>query len=120
MPGVLQADASASGSVRVEYDKERVDEAAIVAALGKLKVKPGKRTGSDHAGSHAGHDHGAGDHAGHDHGPGGHAEGAEKRSEERRGGPECVRTCRSRGSPYHHKQNNTNHTNVYMDIIHKK
>src|SRR3546814_10536156 len=51
---------------------------SIVAALGKLKVKPGKRTGSDHAGSHAGHDHGAGDHAGHDHGPGGHAEGAEK------------------------------------------
>src|SRR3546814_15385282 len=69
MPGVLQADASASGSVRVEYDKERVDEAAFVAALGKLKVKPGKRTGSDHAGSHSGHDHGAGDHAGHDHGP---------------------------------------------------
>ena len=64
VPGVLQADASASGSVRVEYDKERVDEATIVAALGKLKVKPGKRTGSDHAG--------------HDHGPGGHAEGAEK------------------------------------------
>ncbi|PHK94655.1 heavy metal translocating P-type ATPase [Pseudoroseomonas rhizosphaerae] len=78
MPGVLQADASASGSVRVEYDKELVDEAAIVAALGKLKVKPGKRTGSNQAGGHAGHDHGAGDHAGHDHGPGGHAEGAEK------------------------------------------
>src|SRR3546814_6638004 len=82
MPGVLQADASASGSVRVEYDKERVDEAAIVAALGKLKVKPGKRTGSDHAGSHAGHDHGAGDHAGHDPGPGGHAGGAEKHGQE--------------------------------------
>ena len=74
VPGVLQADARASGSVRVEYDKERVDEAAIVAALGKLKVKPGKRTGSDHAG----HDHGADGHAGHDHGSGGHAEGAEK------------------------------------------
>lgn len=57
VPGVLQADASASGSVRVEYDKERVDEATIVAALGKLKVKPGKRTGSDHAGDHAGDDH---------------------------------------------------------------
>lgn len=68
VPGVLQADASASGSVRVEYDKELVDEAAIVAALGKLKVKPGKRTGSDQAGGHAGHDHG----------PGGHAEGAAK------------------------------------------
>ncbi|MDE0877075.1 MAG: heavy metal translocating P-type ATPase, partial [Sphingomonas bacterium] len=78
MPGVLQADASASGSVRVEYDKERVDEAAILAALSKLKVKPGKRTGSDKADDHVGHDHSSGDHAGHDHGPGGHAEGAEK------------------------------------------
>src|SRR3546814_12892561 len=55
MPGVLQADASASGSVRVEYDKERVDEAAIAAALGKPKVKPGNGTGPDHAGPHAGH-----------------------------------------------------------------
>ena len=88
VPGVLQADANASGSVRVEYDKERIDEATIVATLGKLKVKPGKRIGSDHAddhvghdhgaGHHAGHDHGAGDHAGHDHGDRGHAEGPEK------------------------------------------
>src|SRR3546814_20058143 len=27
------------------------------------------------------------------------------RSEERRVGKECVSTCRSRGSPYHHKKN---------------
>src|SRR3546814_20003515 len=29
----------------------------------------------------------------------------ESRSEERRVGQECVRTCRSRGSPYHSKKN---------------
>src|SRR3546814_12323915 len=29
------------------------------------------------------------------------------RSEERRVGKECVRTCRSRWSPYHYKKNNT-------------
>jgi Cd2+/Zn2+-exporting ATPase len=68
IPGVLQADASASGGVRVEYDKERVDEATIVAALGKLKVTTAKRVGSEPASDHAGHDHGAG----------GHAEGAGK------------------------------------------
>src|SRR3546814_18737151 len=62
MPGVLQADASASGSVRVEYDNERVDAAAIVAALGQLKVMQGKHTGSDHAGSSDGHQHRARDH----------------------------------------------------------
>src|SRR3546814_12846881 len=30
------------------------------------------------------------------------------RSEERRVGKECVRTCRSRWSPYHYKNNNKN------------
>src|SRR3546814_14572671 len=30
------------------------------------------------------------------------------RSEERRVGKECVRTCRSRGSPYHKKKNQEN------------
>src|SRR3546814_15414561 len=33
--------------------------------------------------------------------------GAAARSEERRGGKECVSTCRSRWSPYHEKQNKT-------------
>src|SRR3546814_18866298 len=32
----------------------------------------------------------------------------EARSEERRGGKECVRTCRSRWSPYHYKKQTTN------------
>src|SRR3546814_20836174 len=31
--------------------------------------------------------------------------GAGGRSEERRGGKECVSTCRSRGAPYHYKKN---------------
>src|SRR3546814_16402265 len=33
--------------------------------------------------------------------PKGHAETENGRSEERRVGNECVRTCRSRGAPYH-------------------
>src|SRR3546814_12204303 len=38
---------------------------------------------------------------------GGLTEGADARSEERRVGTECVRTCRSRLSPYYSKKNNT-------------
>src|SRR3546814_20720159 len=34
------------------------------------------------------------------------------RSEERRVGKECVRPCRSRGSPYHYKKKLTRHTNI--------
>src|SRR3546814_16579352 len=33
-------------------------------------------------------------------------DGTLHRSEERRVGKECVRTCRSRGAPYHYKHNN--------------
>src|SRR3546814_18383442 len=33
------------------------------------------------------------------------------RSEERRGGKECVSTCRSRGSPYHQSKKKTKPTN---------
>src|SRR3546814_20826867 len=36
-----------------------------------------------------------------------HAESFQSRSEERRVGKECVRTCRFRWSPYHYKKNNT-------------
>src|SRR3546814_21143631 len=32
------------------------------------------------------------------------------RSEERRVGQECVRSCQSRGSPYHYKKNNQKNT----------
>src|SRR3546814_11643084 len=34
-------------------------------------------------------------------------------SEERRVGKECVRTCRSRWSPYHYKQNSTTSLSLY-------
>src|SRR3546814_18197379 len=41
------------------------------------------------------------------------------RSEERRVGKECVSTCRSRWSPYHSKNNKSNHkakrTHLYQD-----
>src|SRR3546814_12690292 len=38
------------------------------------------------------------------------------RSEERRVGKECVRTCRSRWSPYHYKKKHTSK----MNILHMK
>src|SRR3546814_16558785 len=40
----------------------------------------------------------------------GDLEEAEPRSEERRGGKECVSTCRSRWAPYHLKNKKTRHT----------
>src|SRR3546814_19084083 len=39
----------------------------------------------------------------------------EVRSEERRGGTECVSTCRSRWSPYHYKQKNKTQLNHNSD-----
>jgi Cd2+/Zn2+-exporting ATPase len=69
VPGILQADASAAGTVRVEFDRERVTEKAIVDALGGLGLKRVRQVEVD---DHAGHGHGPGDHA-HDeekHGPG--------------------------------------------------
>ena len=65
LPGVVQASASTSGSVRVEYDRRETTEEEVRAALRKLKVRVGKRVAAD-------------DHAGHDHGPGGHDAGEEK------------------------------------------
>jgi Cd2+/Zn2+-exporting ATPase len=65
IPGVLQADASSAGTVRVEFDRERISESAIVDALTGLGLKRSKQLATD-------------DHAGHDHGPGGHAAGEEK------------------------------------------
>lgn len=65
IPGVLQADASAAGTVRVEFDRERVSESAILDALGNLGLKRARQVDAD-------------DHAGHDHRPGGHAHGEEK------------------------------------------
>lgn len=65
IPGVLQADASAAGTVRVEFDRERVSEGALVDALNGLGLSRSKQVATD-------------DHAGHDHGPGGHADGKEE------------------------------------------
>ena len=65
IPGVLQADASATGTVRVEFDRERVSEGAIIDALRGLGLSRSKQVAPD-------------DHAGHDHGPGGHAGGKEE------------------------------------------
>ena len=59
IPGVLQADASAAGTLRVEFDRERVSEGKIVDALKGLGLSRSKQVAPD-------------DHAGHDHGPGGH------------------------------------------------
>ncbi|OYW46383.1 MAG: heavy metal translocating P-type ATPase [Sphingomonadales bacterium 32-68-7] len=39
LSGVVEADATASGTVRVEFDREVVDEARIEAALAKLDVR---------------------------------------------------------------------------------
>src|SRR3546814_17889544 len=40
--------------------------------------------------------------------------GEYRRSEERRGGKECVRTCRSRWSPYHSKKNKINSRIIHI------
>src|SRR3546814_12437485 len=40
-----------------------------------------------------------------------------RRSEERRGGKECVSKCRCRGSPYHEKKKRTIQQNILNDII---
>ena len=78
--GVVQANASTSGSIRVEYDRRETTEQDIRDALAKLNVGLGKRIAADyHAGNdHAGQDHAGHDHAGHSHGPGGHGSKEEK------------------------------------------
>src|SRR3546814_16673703 len=44
----------------------------------------------------------------------------DRRSEERRVGKECVRTCRSRWSLYHYKKKTTNSTTQTIDLINGK
>ena len=71
MPGVLQADANAAGTVRVEFDREQIDERRITDALADLGVTPtGKPVVDDHAGhAHAPTGGGSGEenHDDHDH-----------------------------------------------------
>ena len=70
VPGVLEAEASAAGTVRVEFDRQQTSERSLLAALKSAGVEPAEARGK--AGGHGpgdGHDHSPGD--GHDHGPGG-------------------------------------------------
>ena len=63
MDGVLEAVVSPDGAVRVEYDKQIIDDSAIAGALSEWT---GETT--EAGDGHAGHDH---DHSGHDHAHGG-------------------------------------------------
>ena len=93
MPGVLEADVSASGTVRIEYDRSVVSESVLLSkaeAVGVRAAKPAAGAAAapataahvppsppvdEHAGhDHAGHDHAKGkhDHAAHDHAKGEH------------------------------------------------
>ncbi len=81
VPGVLEAEASAGGVVRVEFDRSQGSEKAIRDALAGMGVtvreqvaargsapEP-RRSGTDKvADMHGGHNHASHDHAGHDHG----------------------------------------------------
>jgi len=74
-PGVLEATASPSGQVSVEFDRERTTEAGVLGELAKLGVKPSAKSAEpQHAGhGEPGHQHSedeAGEH-GHSHGDGG-------------------------------------------------
>ncbi len=71
LPGVLQAEASAAGTVRVDYDRQRTSEPAIRKALVDLKLSPTVAQKGDQEG----HDHGAGVHPGGSGGGAGDAHG---------------------------------------------
>lgn len=75
-PGIVEADASAAGLVRVDFNREKISQVEIERLLGKLGVSvnlgsaeapsaaPGIQTAET---AHAGHDHGLGKaHAAHD------------------------------------------------------
>ena len=62
--GVLEAGVSPAGFVRVEFDRNQIDEPAVLVALEKLGLR--QKTADEE--DHARHDHGPGEH---DHGHGG-------------------------------------------------
>ncbi|VTY34754.1 putative cadmium-transporting ATPase [Xylophilus ampelinus] len=73
MDGVLEADASATGSIRVEYDRERITERDILAQLAILKVqRVGTSTGvlatNSPSAGRSNHQHMGGEQGRHDHG----------------------------------------------------
>ena len=82
LEGVFEAQATASGALRVEFDRSVIDEARIEAALGPLGVRRRDAQGTDKSAVSAPSApalpaHPAGDdHQGHDHGEdGGHVHG---------------------------------------------
>ena len=86
LPGVVEAEANATGPVRVEFDREQATEADLRRALADLGVTvpasdppevQALPTEPPPVDDHAGHDHAPGeghddDHSGHGHAPGAH------------------------------------------------
>ncbi len=76
-PGVVEAEANATGPLRIEFDREATSEADLRRRLAGLGVTvPGDAPPEADLPDHAGpgpEAEGADAHAGHDHGPGGHA-----------------------------------------------
>jgi len=73
--GVLEADANASGTVRIEFDRSRIDEAALQSMLAGMGVglaasKRAKGHDHEHGDDHK-HRHGEGEAHGHGHAHGG-------------------------------------------------
>ncbi len=87
-PGVVEAEANATGPVRIEFDRQATTEADLRRALADLGVTvadpaPEVAAAAGHAGDHDDHAHGedgehapSEDHSGHDHAPGEHGGGA--------------------------------------------
>ncbi|MEP0547694.1 MAG: heavy metal translocating P-type ATPase [Rhodothermales bacterium] len=76
-PGVVEAEANATGPIRIEFDREATDESALRRLLGELGVtitapEPAEQTALVEADAHAGHDHGPGDDHGNAKGGGAH------------------------------------------------
>ncbi len=70
LPGVLDAEASAAGIVRVEFDRSAASEASLARELNRMQIGTAAEPGLS-AEEHAGHAHPPGKHgaseAGHDH-----------------------------------------------------
>ena len=84
-PGVIEAEANATGPIRIEFDRTATTEADLRRALADLGVtvtapEPSEVAAAEGRGEHEGHDHAPGeghasgedDHSGHDHAPGAH------------------------------------------------
>ncbi|MDM4768272.1 heavy metal translocating P-type ATPase [Pelomonas sp. SE-A7] len=78
LPGVIEAEVSASGAMRIEYDRREIDLAdmhrrlnalgATVGTVGKSTARPEAANDESHADDEHGHDHDhKGSHEGHDH-----------------------------------------------------